>query len=81
MDTSEPRIDSFLYKHELHNFAQEKTCFKSVHNPSCIDLILTINNMAFQNTTTVFTSLSNFYKLVLTVLKTSIPKSEPQKIT
>ena len=37
--------------------------------------------MAFQNTTTVFTSLSDFHKLVLTVLKTSIAKSKPQKIT
>ena len=37
--------------------------------------------MAFQNTTTVFTSLSDFHKLVLTVLKTSITKSKPQKIT
>ena len=37
--------------------------------------------MSFQNTTTVFTGLSDFHKLVLTVLKTSITKSKPQKIT
>ena len=37
--------------------------------------------MAFQNTTAVFTGLSDFDKLVLTVLKTSITKSKPQKIT
>ena len=48
---------------------------------SCIYLILTNNAMAFQNTTTVFTGLSDFHKLVLTVLKTSITKSKPQKIT
>ena len=47
---------------------------------SCIDLILTNNAMAFQNTTTVFTDLSDFHKLVLTVLKTSITKSKPQKL-
>ena len=45
------------------------------------DLILTNNAMAFQNTTTVSTSLSDFHKFVLTVLKTSITKSKPQKIT
>ena len=33
-------------------------------NPSCIDLILTNNAMACQNTTTVFTGLSDFHKLV-----------------
>ena len=37
--------------------------------------------MAFQNTTKVFTGLSDFHKLVLIVLKTSIIKSKPQKIT
>ena len=80
-ETSGPPIDSFVYEHELHNLVKEKTCFKSVFNPSCIDLILTNNAMAFQNTTAVFTGLSDFHKLVLTALKTSITKSKPQKIT
>ena len=80
-ETSEPCIDPFIYEHDLHNLVKEKTCFKSVENPSCIDLILTNNAMAFQNTTTVFTGLSDFHKLVLTVLKTSITKGKPQKIT
>ena len=42
-ETSEPRIDSFIYEHDLQNLVKEKTCFKSVENPSCIDLILTNN--------------------------------------
>ena len=37
-ERSEPRIDSFVYEHELQNLVKEKTCFKSVDNPSCIDL-------------------------------------------
>ena len=36
--------------------------------------------MAFQNTTAVFTGLSDFHKLILTVLKSSITKSKPQKL-
>ena len=55
-ETSEPRIDCFFGKHELHKLAKEKICFKSVHNPSCIHLILTNNVMAFQNTKKIFTS-------------------------
>ena len=47
---------------------------------SCIDLILTNNAMAFQNTATVFTGLSDFHKLVLTVLKTSITKINLKKL-
>ena len=78
-ETSDPRIDSFIYEHDFQNLVKDKTCFKSVENPSCIDIILTNNAMAFQNTTTVFTGLSDFHKLVLTVLKTSITKSKPQK--
>ena len=74
-------MDSFIYEHELQNLVKGKTCFKSVHNPSCIDLILTNNAMAFQNITTAFTGLSDFHKLVLTLLKISITKSKPQKIT
>ena len=70
--TSEPRIDCFVYEHELHNLAKERTCFKSVQKPSCIDLILTNNAMAFQNTTTAFTSLSvkvNLKKLLTEAIK------------
>ena len=37
--------------------------------------------MTFQNTATVFTGISDFHKLVLTVLKTIITKSKPKKIT
>ena len=59
---------------------KKKTCFKSVHNPSCIDLILTNIGMAFQNTTRVFTGLSDFHELVLTVLKTRITKGKHQNI-
>ena len=80
-ETSEPRIDSFIYEYDLQNLVKQKTCFKSVENPSCIDLILTNNAMDFQNTTTVSTGLSDLHKLVLTVLKTRITKGEPQKIT
>ena len=79
-ETSRPRIDSFIYEHDLKNLVKEKTCFKSVENPSCIDLKLTNKAMAFQNTSAVFTGLSSFHKLVLTVLKTTVTKSKPQKI-
>ena len=63
----------------MHNLVKEITCFKNVHNPSGIDI--TNNAMAFQNTVAVFTGLSDFHKLVSTVSKTRITKSEPQNIT
>ena len=36
--------------------------------------------MFFQNTTTVFAGISDFHKLVLTVLKISFTKNKPKKI-
>ena len=78
-ETTEPCLESFL-EHDLQNPVKENTCFKSVENPSCIDLILTNSYMSFQNTTTVFAGISDFHKLVLTVLKISFTKNKPKEI-
>ena len=45
-EISEFCLDSFLYQHELKNLVKEKTCFKNVSNPSCIDLFLTYNSLS-----------------------------------
>ena len=47
-EKTEPCLESFLYEHDLQNLVKENTCFKSVENPSCIDLILTNRNMSFK---------------------------------
>ena len=31
-------LQSFLYQHELKSLVKEKTCFKSISNPSCITI-------------------------------------------
>ena len=59
---------------------KKKACFKSISNPSCIDLFLISNALCFQRTKTVSTGLSDFHKLVLTVLKTNIVKNKPREI-
>ena len=63
------------------NLVKEPTCFKSLVNPSCIDLILTNRPKSFQNTLNVETGLSDFHKLTLTVLKTKFKKKPPKMIT
>ena len=52
-----------------------------MQNPSCVDLSLTNNSYAFQLTTTVCSGLLDYHELVLTVLKTSIPKGNSRQIT
>ena len=79
-EINESYLESFLYEHDLENLVKENTCFMSVENPSCIDLMLTNSNMSFQNTTNVFSGLSDFHKLVLTVLKINFTKNIPKEI-
>ena len=73
-------LSILLHQYDLENLVKGKTCFKNANNPSTIDLFLTNNSLAFQNTTTTFTGLSNCHKLVLTVLKTTFSKKNPKEL-
>ena len=55
---------------------KKKKCLKSISNPSCTDLFLINKALSFQSTKTVGAGLSDFDKLLLTVLKTSIVKNK-----
>ena len=70
----------FLYQHDLENLVKDKTYFKNANNPSTIDLFLTNNYLAFQNTITTFTGLSDSHKLVLKVLKTTFSNNKPKEL-
>ena len=73
-------IDSFLYEYNLKNLIKEKTCFKNPENPSCIDLFLTNSPLSFQNSRTMCIGLSDCHKMILTVFKTTFPKTKPKEI-
>ena len=72
-------METFLYQHNLKNIVIESICFKNSSKPT-IDLFLTNNSSYFQNTKTFFIGLSDFHKLVATMLKISFPKSKPLEI-
>ena len=74
-------LDDFLDEFHAKNLVKDSTCFKNPDNPSCIDLFITNSYRSFQKTTTVTTGLSDFYKMTVTVLKTTFPKAEPRIIT
>ena len=80
IEEEESPLREFLFEHNAKNLVKQKTCFKSIKNPSCIDLLITNCYRCFKNTTTISTGISDFHKMVLTVLKNSIPKSEPKLI-
>ena len=73
-------LEDFIFENHVKNLVKEPTCFKSLANPSCIDLLLTNSPHSFQNTTTVTTGLSDFHRMVVTVMKTTFPKAEPKII-
>ena len=76
----EPDIDNFLQDYDSKNIVKEKTCFKSIENPSCVDLFITNSVSSFQNTKVISSGLSDCHKMVVTVLKTTIQKSKPHEI-
>ena len=73
-------LDDFMDEFHAKNLVKEPTCYANPLNPSCLDLYITNSYNSFQGTTTVTTGLSDCHKMVVTVLKTTFPKSEPRKI-
>ena len=74
-------FSSFLYQLNAKNLVKVKTCFKSVENPSCIDLLITNSPMSFQNTTAWNIGCSDFHKMTVTVMKTKFAKLKPKEVT
>ena len=73
-------LSNFMASYSLRNLVKENTCFKSVVNPSCVDLFLTNAYKSFQTTQTVSTGISDFHKMIVTVLKTTFKKAKPREI-
>ena len=73
------KLISFCDVFGLSNLVKDKTCFTKNHSSS-IDVMLTNKPRCFQNTTVVETGLSDFHGIVLTLMKTHIPRLKPKVI-
>ena len=73
-------LKDFCNLHNLTNLINKATCYKNPNNPSCIDLLLTNFPKCFQNSCVIETGLSDFHKMVVTVMKTNLQKLEPKII-
>ena len=60
--------------YHVTDIIKQPACFKNPSNPSCIDLFLTNNANCFQKSSE--TGLSDFHKLIVTVMKSHIPKQQ-----
>ena len=81
VNNTDPIFTEFIEKYGAKNIVKNPTCFKSLENPSIIDLIITNNSKSFWNTKTMRNSISDFHALVLTVLNIKYVKPNPIKIT
>ena len=66
--------------YNLKSLVKDKTCFKSLQNPSCVDLFLRNCNRYFHCSKAISTGCSDFNKMVVTVLKTTFKKAKPKEI-
>ena len=65
-----------MYENNLKCIVKDKTCFKNPNNPSSIDLFLTNFSNCFQNTTAIWTGLSDFHKMIVTFQKYTFVKAK-----
>ena len=79
-DVSDPSMTSFCTLFKLKSIVKEPTCYKNPENPSCIDLFLTNCPRSFHNTYFYETGVSDFNKVVVTILRTSFEPLPPKII-
>ena len=73
-------LSCFLSTYGIKSLVHEKTCFKSINNPSCVDLFLTNSSKSYQNNIVISSGISDCHKMVVTAMKTTFPNVLPRKI-
>ena len=77
---TEANMAAFCNEYKRKALNKEPFCFKNNMNPSCIDLFLTNCPKSFESALTMETGLSDFHKLIVTVLKVKHEKVPPKII-
>ena len=80
VDGKETNVKVFSNQHLLKALKEKPTCFKNFNNPSCIDIFLTNNSKSFEKFLTLETGMSDFHKLIITILKVKPEKLPPRII-
>ena len=80
VESSDPVLNGFCNVYNLFSIVKEPKCFKNLYNSSYIALFLTNHPQSFQSSVTIETGISDFHKMVITVLKVFCKKKQKQKI-
>ena len=78
MKMDENSLNAFCGRHSLSSLIKEPTCYNNPANPSYIDLILTNSLRSFLSSSVVETGLSDFHRIIVTVLKTTFQRLPPK---
>ena len=73
-------LKDFCNLYSLTSLINKISCWKNPSKPTCIDLIQANCPKFFQNTNVIEPGLSNFYKMVVTIMKTTFRKLKPKII-
>ena len=79
-EVSENCLNSFCNVNSLKTLNRAPTCFKNPNNPTCIDLFLTNRQQCFQQTCAIETGISDFHKVIVTIMKTHHKKQKAKTI-
>ena len=77
---SENCLNGFCNVNSLKTLNRGPTCLKNPSKPSCIDLFFTNRQQGFQQTHAIETGISDFHKMVVTVMKTHYKKQKEKTI-
>ena len=80
VDVKEVSLHLFCNQYKLKSLNKDPTCYKNIANSSCIDLLLTNSANSFESTSTIEVGLSDFHKLVFTVLNEKHEQVPPKVI-
>ena len=73
-------LKDFCDSYGMKNLIRVPTYYKNPTNPTCINLMLITSNRSFQNSCRIETGLSDFHKMMVTVLKIYFQKREAKVI-
>ena len=74
MQVSDIKVDTFCCIWYLKHLGRGPACSKNPNNRSCIDFFLKNPIKCFHETQVFKTGLSDFHKLLVTILKFTFPK-------
>ena len=79
-EPTENAMEEFMKLYNLKNLIKEPTCYKNPDKPLCIDLILSNRSKSFHSPHIVETGISDFHKMIVSVMKIFFKKQKPNVI-